>query len=487
MSRLNTLAFVLICVTVIGVTAAYGTVHEPVIALFYLAIVCLVLLWVGESWAAGTVRISSSPLQIPLLLLGVYGLLQTIPFGTIPDNTVIGDIDRTISLAPFATRATVLHIFVLSIFFAITLVSLDSAARLRRIVTVITVFGFIYAFYAILQNVLSPGAIYSIYVPRSGNPFGSFVNKHDFAAIIEMVIAMPLGMVFSNAVPRDRRMVYIVAIGLLGASLLLSGSRGGLVAVAAELILLVILTSDAKGWRNFVLKAGLSAALVVAAVGGAVFVGGDTSLTRLSDAARSDDRTSSRALIWDNTVRVIKHNFPLGAGLGAYPQAYARFDTESGSKRVEQAHNEYLQILADAGIVGAVIGALFLFWFYREGLKAARGQNPFRRGAAIGAFIGCFAILIHSMFDFVLHITAVSVMFLTLLSILIASGRPDDVEEQGKAMTQKRPASGVIPITNGRYRQDAAPLSQVSIEGCESERNLDASRRAIHQVRPWET
>ena len=70
---------------------------------------------------------------------------------------------------------------------------IDNAKRLRKIVSVITIFGFLYAFYAILQAVLSPERIYGIYEPRFATPFGSFVNRHNFAAFMEMSIAVPLG------------------------------------------------------------------------------------------------------------------------------------------------------------------------------------------------------------------------------------------------------------------------------------------------------
>jgi len=431
MTRLNKLSFVLICATGIFTTLAYGTVHQPVIAFFYAIVTVMGLVWASDCLINGEVRFSRSPLQIPLLLLGVYALIQIVPFGTVTEYNGIAGVPRTISVEPFATQVTALHIFALCAFFALALAALDSSARVRRLATVITVFGFVYGFYAILQMVLSPDKIYGIYKPQSAVPFGSFVNRHDFAAVMEMSISVPLGMMFAGAVRSDKKLLYVVAIVLMGSSLLLSGSRGGLIALIAEIILLVILTTRAKGRNDLILKIALSGLLVISAVGGAVFVGGDTSLTRFSEAAAADDISSSRTQIWGVTLNVIAANMPFGAGLGAYAQAYTKSDTASGYERVEQAHNDYLQVAADAGLVGLVLGALFLFWFFREGIRNAAVTNAFRRGIAVGSFAGCFAILIHSLFDFVLHITAVSVMFLTLMSMLVAAGREydDDTDE----------------------------------------------------------
>jgi O-antigen ligase len=448
MNRLNRVAFFLICATVVLTTLLYGTVHQPIIALFYMTVAIIVLLCAADFLKSGTARFSPDPLQLPLYLLGGYALFQVIPFGTLSDSTGISAIRRTISLEPFATQVTAVHILLLAVLFSLLLIYVDSAARLRRLTRLVVIFGFAYAFYAILQSVLSPDKIYGIYKPLTAKPFGSFVNRHNFAAVIEMAVSLPLGLIFTGAVERDKRLLYIVAIALMAAALLLSESRGGLVAMLSALILLVIITSRAHGRKKLILKGGLSALLVIAAIGGAVFVGGDTSLTRFADTATSENVTSSRTRIWAATIQVISHNLPFGAGLGAFVTAYPMHDTAGGLERVEQAHNDYLQVVADAGLPGLAIGVLFLFLLVRKGKSSIGVSNTFRRGVASGALAGCFAILVHSLFDFVLHITAVSVMFLTLLAMLVASGRkyPDDIGEDEEPRRKRRRSASITPI-----------------------------------------
>ena len=150
---------------------------------------------------------------------------------------------------------------------------------------------------------------------------------------------------------------------------------------------------------------------------------------------------------------MIANNLLLGSGVGAYEQAFTAYNPMSGDLRVEQAHNDYLQILADAGIVGLVIGGLFIFWFIREGKRNIGVPNTFRRGVAMGAFSGCFAILVHSAFDFVLHISAISVMFLSLLALLVASGRKfDDDADEVDLAAPRRPAS-ITPFSRRSTRR----------------------------------
>jgi O-antigen ligase len=442
--------FLLVCALVVFTTLAYGAVHQPVIAVTYLLIAVLAVLWGIDSFVRGHVSYSRSVLQVPLLLFAIYGLVQVIPFGYEADPTGVANIPRTISLEPYATNVTSLHILLLCLFFAACLTVVNSAARLRRLATVVTIFGFAYAFYAILQSVLSPDKIYGIYAPAA-IPFGSFVNRHNFAAVIEMAVSIPLGLLFVGAVDRDKRLLYIVAVVLMGSALLLSGSRGGLVAFALQLVFLVLISSRASARRRTGLKITLSLLLIAGIVGGAIFTGGDTSLTRFAESATRQNVSSDRFEIWAITLRMIGDHMPFGTGIGAYATAFTRFDTSGGAFRVEQAHNDYLQVLSDAGIVGLILGFLFLYWLAREGLRNTRVQNTFRRGLAVGVFTACFGVLVHSMFDFVLHITAVSVWFLLMMAILVRSGVKydddiDDFDEEHSRRRRRRRKASVTPI-----------------------------------------
>jgi O-antigen ligase len=450
----NRLIFLIICAAIILTTLLYGAVHQPILVLFYGGATSVLLLWVFDSFRSGELRFSKSLLQIPLAAIIIFGLIQIIPFGSLAETAGVENIPRTISYEPFATKSTVLHLIALLIFFAAMLAYIDNAKRLRKIVLMITIFGFLYAFYSILQAVLSPTRIYGIYEPRFATPFGSFVNRHNFAAFMEMSIAVPLGLMFAGAVPRDKRLLYVTAIGLMGIALLLSGSRGGLVALLAEIFFLIILTTKTKSSGQIALKIGLAVALFATIVVGSVLIGGESSLTRFAETATSADITTNRTHIWDVTLSVIKNNALFGAGLGAFPQVYTAFDTLNGMERVEQAHNDYLQILSDAGIVGLIIGAFFVFFLFRDGWRNTKTKNTFRRGVAVGALAGCFAIFVHSIFDFVLHTTAISVMFLTLCALVAISGQKSEDDVETTPRRKKSSSASVTSIEKKRKKDD---------------------------------
>lgn len=456
-TRASKILFFLLCATIVWTTLAYGTVHQPTVAVFYISAAVIVLLWAVDAFTSGVLRFNKSLLQIPLLAAFAYALIQIIPFGSLAETAGIADIPRRISLDPFATRVAAFHFLALLILLAAFLTYLDSAKRIRKLVIVITGFGFVFAFFAILQAVLSPNKIYGIYEVNYANPFGSFVNRHDFAAYMEMSLSLPLGLMFVGAVGKDRKLLFITAISLMGIALILSGSRGGLISLLAAIFFLVILTTRTRNPTQFALKIGASVLLVATIIVGSILIGGESSLTRFAETATSQDFSTSRTYIWSVTMSVIQANFPLGAGFGAFGIAYTPFDAFSGLQRVEQAHNDYLEVLAVAGVVGLIIGGYFIFQLFRTGLRNAQTQNTFRRGVCLGALAGCFAILVHSLFDFVLHITAIAVLFVTCIALVAVSGTefPDDApEDEPRRHRDKRSrgAASVTSIEKGRKR-----------------------------------
>src|SRR6185295_14451471 len=103
MTRLNTTAFILICVIIVLTTILYGTVHQPTLSLFYLLTILLTVIWAVDGAVSGSLMVGASGLQFPLIALGLYGLIQIIPLGTYTAADGITAIPRTISLYPFAT------------------------------------------------------------------------------------------------------------------------------------------------------------------------------------------------------------------------------------------------------------------------------------------------------------------------------------------------------------------------------------------------
>ena len=130
------------------------------------------------------------------------------------------------------------------------------------------------------------------------------------------------------------------------------------------------------------------------------------------------------------TLEIIKAHPYVGTGLGAFGVIYTRYDTRNGLFRLEQAHNDYLQVLSDGGIIGAVLALSFVVLLFYFALKRARSKDNFRRAVALAGLSGCFAVLVHSFFDFTLHTTSNALLFLAMAAMATLDGRVEEVSRR---------------------------------------------------------
>lgn len=424
-----------LCLAVVLSTLAYGTVHTWSLMFFAAGAGLVVALWAVDAWRTGVLRVSRNALQWPLAGLCVVGLVQLLPLGASAPHDLPAAPVHALSLDPYATRFVLVQLAALLVYFAAALVFIDSPRRLRMVVRTVTVFGFLLAVFGMLQHFVSPDQIYWLRTPNQGHPFGPFINSHHFAACMELTLALPLGLLFAGAVERERRVLYLFAVVLMAGALVLTNSRGGVLSLAVEVLFLFVLGGAVRGRgdgqtggraRAALVRAGLGLVLVVVLLGSALMLGGEQSLSRLVGTVNADDPTSGRAQFWRGAAEVVKAHPVLGAGLGAFGVAYTRHDPLHGEIRLEQAHNDYLQILADAGAVGGVLALLFVAALARMGLQRLSSPDKFRRGTAAGALAGCGAVLVHSFFDFPLHITSIALLFLLLAALATTDRRVDD-------------------------------------------------------------
>lgn len=445
----------LLCLAVVLSTLAFGAVQSWALGFFQLGAGLVAILWAVDAWRTRRLRLSRNLLQLPLAGLFVVGLVQLLPFG---DATATGGLTNaptgTLTLDPYATRFVLLQLGSLIIYFCAALVYTDSPGRLRLLVRVVTIFGFLLALFGMFQYFTNPSQIYWFRQPKFALPFGPFINRHHFAAYMELTLALPLGLLVSGAIDVERRLLYIFAIVIMSAALVLTASRGGIVSLGAEVLFIAAIAGlvrrkKEKGEsdegeaaqsrvRAALVRVGIGFALVVALLAGAVWLGGEESLARLFGTVSADDPTSGRVQFWKGTWGVIKERPLLGAGLGAFSVAYTRHDVLNGATRLEQAHNDYLQILSDAGIVGGALGLFFILMLFRYGFSRFDSPDKFRRGVAAGALAGCFAVLVHSFFEFSLHMTSNALLFLLLAALATLNGRVEEPNTKRGSRRRRR-------------------------------------------------
>ncbi|HXH69858.1 MAG TPA: O-antigen ligase family protein [Pyrinomonadaceae bacterium] len=438
-SRLSGIVFSLLCAIPIFSAVAFGAVDTWALGLLSVFTFLLAAFWLADAWLKKEFCFNSSVIQIPLAGLILIGIIQLLPLrsANIPSEVLSVPATDSLSIAPFATRLAVAQLLIYLVFFAAALAFVNNKKRLRKVVFVIIIFGSLMAFFGILQRLANTDAIYGLRPSPQALPFASFINQHHFAAFMEMTIGITLALIFGQATKKDKQILLIIAVVLMGIAILLTGSRGGLLSLLGVVGFLVTANllgktknAESSGGeenqnnfrRNFAFITG-GLALMLVLFGAVLLLGGDESLLRgIGLQANQLDISNGRSHFWQIALKIFIAYPIFGAGLDSFGTAFTGYDTWNGSLRVEQVHNDYLQILAEAGIMGFACVAGFIFLLFKQSLQIiGTASDNFRRSAAIGALAGCFGVLVHSFFDFPLRTTANAFFFLMLVVIATAS------------------------------------------------------------------
>jgi O-antigen ligase len=449
-------AFLVICIAIVLSALAYGTVHYWALGLFNLGGLTILVLWVLDAWRLGHVRVSRNLLQLPLLGALVLGLIQLLPLREVTQSGAASGLANTLSMDPYSTRLVLVQLATLLIYFSATLVFVDTPHRLKLLVRTIMIFGFVLAIFGLTQSFTSPTKVYWIRELPQSTAFGPFINRHHFAGYMELTIALPLGLLFAGAVDRDKRMLYVFVAGLMGVALIMTASRGGIISLVAEIVFLVIVTAiwkkkeserhrkKSSRWKPIAIRAGFAGALLVGLFFGVILLGGEFSIYRFIDSVNTDDPTTGRAHFWAVTLDIIKAHPFVGTGLGAFGVIYTRYDSRNGLFRLEQAHNDYLQVLSDGGIIGGVLALSFVALLFYKAIQRAKSRDDFRRGVALAGLSGCFAVLVHSFFDFTLHTTSNALLFLVVAALATLNGRVESAPRKRRRRTSESSKAAII-------------------------------------------
>lgn len=437
-SALNSAVFALLFAMMIVSTLAYGGVDFWALGINCVLTGLIFILWLADSVFTQRFKFSTNFLQLPIAGLILIGLIQMLPLGNlgISAETLSVPAVSTLSVSPYLTKLFIVQLFIYLIFFAAMLMVLNSEKRVQKAVFIIIIFGSLMSFFGIIQWLSGNEWIYGIRQVTYSFPFASFINRHHFAAFMEMTIGLTLSLLYGGSTKKDKKLLLIIAIILMGISVVLTGSRGGILSLLGVIAFVTIInltdksnkydeyeTNPSKSYTGLILV-GSSLAILIVLLGSVLFLGGDSSLMRGVGMDGPADVSNGRTHFWQTALQIFINNPIIGTGLDSFGMSYTKFDSWNGTMRVEQAHNDYLQILSDAGILGFACVAAFILTLYKKGFGLLnQTSNRFGRGVLIGSLAGCFGILMHSFVDFPLRTPSNAFFFLTLAALATCSVR----------------------------------------------------------------
>lgn len=433
---------------IIAITAIpYGTVEPWWIAIFecavfVVAILAVIEVSIGKRWSGDNLKLFA-----PLLLLTLFVAFQSLPLFSRIGPLGLGS---SLSADPYGTRLIAIRLFALVVAALLFLRYTSNKTRLRKLIYIIIAVGIASAFFGIMRKNLQQGPGFFLpgltIVDRS---FGQFVNRNHFAFLMEMCLGLSLGLTVAETGRHRRAMVLLAVSAFLWVALIYSNSRGGILASLCQLLLLGVMLDPlnrlkkpkvATRWRLFqalasglAMRVFLGLCLIGLFAFGVFWIGGEPVVFNFQQAATDfsqqemqNNVNTNRKEIWSATWQLIKAHPVAGVGFGGYWVGITRYHNASGAMTPQQAHNDYLELMASGGIIGCALVVWFAVMFLKRARQTLRSPDPYYRAACLGALIGLFGVAVHSFVDFGIHIT---INALVLFGLIIIAAQGEGVAE----------------------------------------------------------
>ncbi len=387
---------------------AFGAVQEWAICVLECGAALLFVLWAARQMALGRIRLTNTAM-IPAILLLSLPILQLAS-------------GRTAYF--YASRYQLLQWLAFGVFFlAASELSGNPLAR-KRMAIGITIFGALYATFAMVQGSLAPPNLLYGVVKTHGTGFGSYTNRNHYAGLMEMLL--PFGLVISTAPSLRRNFRLLAAFGslVMFTSIFVSESRGGIISI---LVAVMVFACHYYASRRKTSRAVQT--IFVVAILSSVFVA-YFACERLASRSVMEATDAMRLQIPRDSLQLVAQHPLLGSGLGTFTTVYPQVRSFPTNLFVNAAHNDYVQLAVETGLLGVLCAAAFLFLVFRNAIRQLRrSRQDWFSAVTLAAMIACIALLVHSLFDFNLEIPANAAAFAFLAGL--ASAQPHREPERG--------------------------------------------------------
>ena len=427
---LSKLTFWALVAVIVVAPIPYGTVEPWWKAAFVCAVFAICIVALIETLKNGIDRVEGASILLAMMALSVLAFLQTLSLGARTEANL--SVWNTISAEPYQTRFFALQMLALTTLLALLYRYASTERRVRVLVFTVLAIAVASAVFGILRQTTQQETGFLLPLLKKNQGYGQFINKNHFAYLMEMAFGLGLGIIIGGGVARERLMIYVALLLPIWTGLVLANSRGGILAMLAQVVVAVLLLISSAEYQlpkiaqSAALRAVLLVVLVIGILFGTFWVGGDRLATNFEAATSEISSTptsagASRNEIWRATLKMFAAHPILGIGLGAYWIGITAYHDASGLMTPQEAHNDYLELLSSGGLLGLALGIWFAVAVVRKTRQHLLTDTGYKRAVRLGAVLGITGVAAHSLVDFGLHIMTNAVVFIVL--IMLATGR----------------------------------------------------------------
>ncbi|MEQ1761133.1 MAG: O-antigen ligase family protein [Vicinamibacterales bacterium] len=357
-------------------------------------------------------------------------------------------ISQAVSIASDRTSLGLAFLVSLSILLLGT-VRAFSAVGLRATVRGVAALGLAVAFVGIIQAAVRGEALYGFWIPpKGGTSFAPFLNENHFAGWMVMAMSLAMGrlagglatgmrqvaagvrsrVLWFASPPGTEMLLTAFAVAVMALSMVITRSRGGLIGLAmtATLSSAWVIRRQSSSSRRLVHVSLILLILLMAVARGGV----EGTLAQFEGSSLD---WGGRRQIWQDTSRIIQDHPWTGTGLNTFGIAMLHYQSGPKNELVIEAHNDYLQLAAEGGLLLGIPILITIALFIREvWCRFKEGADDERTyWLRAGAVTGLCSIAVMEAFDFTLQMPGAAVLFVVLAAIAIH--RPDYLARRREA------------------------------------------------------
>lgn len=296
----------------------------------------------------------------------------------------------------------------------------------RRLLGLVILLGAGLSFYGILQYIGILG--HSWWHPAEFLA-ASYVNHNHFAGYLELVIPLAVGMLAARA--RGSFYLFIgltLALCLMFLAFVFAQSRGAWMSLVVSLFVMnIVFVKRGAGKRSlvvFILIATLFLGFFYIRSG--EFFPARGKATVMATPLESEPSLQSRLQMWRSSLRMAGERPLTGVGIGDFDRGFYRFRPEGFNAKAVYAHNEYLHMAAEMGVLAPFLMIVLFLLLMRPALR------PGVDLATLGCSCGILSLCLHGLVDFNFHIPANMILFVIYAAFLRGGGKREMEETREK-------------------------------------------------------
>ncbi|MBA7521770.1 hypothetical protein ES705_13881 [subsurface metagenome] len=320
--------------------------------------------------------------------------------------------------------------------------NINNNKQINHILGVMLIVGGLFGIYGILQY---QGIDFSFWIRNLGRNkvFGLFGNVNYFAEYL--IVLLPLAIsLFFVCINKVYKILLLGGILAIGGSIILTFTRGSYLAIGISSIFMFFLYLSSQG-KSFIKEHKKIFVFILAFIILVTFLFAlpnplnepGTAISKIKERISITQLTKDYSLrrrfaTWKFTTMMIKDHPILGSGLGTFKYNSLNYQAKFFDQRenrsfypygiADKAHNEYLQLWAELGIIGLGVFLWLIITYFNYGIKLLkRIENKYKQGIIIGLMGGVIAVLIDAIFGFPLHLPATLLLFWLTIGLTIVT------------------------------------------------------------------